>query len=34
MATEGNKTAARMFQGDKCGLCVEPVWRVKKKNMK
>jgi hypothetical protein len=31
---KGNKTAARMFHGDNCGLCIEPAWKVKKKNMK
>jgi hypothetical protein len=31
---KGDKEAAKMFEGEKCGLCVEPVWTVKKKNMK
>jgi hypothetical protein len=30
---KGDKTAAKMFTGEKCGLCVESVWHVKTKNM-
>jgi len=31
---KGDKGAAKMFEGENCGLCVEPDWTVKKKNMK
>jgi hypothetical protein len=31
---QGNKDAAKMFEGEKCGLCVESAWTVKKKNMR
>jgi hypothetical protein len=31
---KGDKKAGKMFEGPKCGLCVEPAWTVKKKNMK
>jgi hypothetical protein len=30
---KGDKTAAKMFQGDKCGLCVDPRWVSRKKNI-
>jgi hypothetical protein len=31
---KGDKAAAKMFVGPKCGLCTDPVWTVKKKNLK
>jgi len=31
---KGDKEAGKMFEGPKCGLCVEPAWTVKKKNIK
>lgn len=30
---KGDKEAAKMFVGPDCGLCTDPVWTVKKKNM-
>ena len=29
----GDAKAGRMFSGENCGLCTDPVWRVKRKNM-
>ncbi len=29
---KGNKEAAKMFEGDKCGLCTDPQWVTRKKN--
>jgi hypothetical protein len=31
---KADKQAGKMFEGPKCGLCVDPAWTVKKKNMK
>jgi dienelactone hydrolase len=30
---KGNKEAAKMFQGDKCSLCVDPQWVTRKKKI-
>lgn len=30
---KGDRTAARMFQGDKCGLCTDSKWTVEKKKI-
>jgi hypothetical protein len=30
---KGNKEAAKMFQGEKCGLCVDPQWVTRKKKI-
>jgi hypothetical protein len=30
---KGNREAAKMFQGDKCGLCTDPQWVVQKKKI-
>jgi hypothetical protein len=30
----GDKKAARLFEGPDCGLCKDPIWHVEKKNMK
>jgi hypothetical protein len=30
---KGDQNAARMFTGQKCGLCVDPKWTVEKKNI-
>jgi len=30
---KGDQTAARMFKGTSCGLCVNSHWHVQKKNM-
>jgi hypothetical protein len=31
---KGSKEAAKMFQGDKCSLCVDPQWVIHKKMIK
>lgn len=31
---KGDKRAARMFEGQDCGLCVNPKWVVRTKNLK
>ena len=30
---KGDKQAARLFEGARCGLCQDPVWHVQKRNM-
>ncbi len=30
---KGDETAAKLFEGSRCGLCVDPAWTVKKKGM-
>ena len=30
---KGDKKAGEMFLGDKCGICMDPEWKVKRKNM-
>jgi hypothetical protein len=30
---KGDQSAARMFKGDKCGLCTEGKWTVEKKGI-
>ncbi|CAN5729302.1 hypothetical protein BH11PSE1_BH11PSE1_26140 [soil metagenome] len=30
---KGDKEAAKLFEGPKCGLCVAPEWKIEKKNM-
>jgi len=30
---KGDEQAGKMFDGPECGLCVEPAWTIKKKNM-
>jgi hypothetical protein len=30
---KGDKQAARVFAGPRCGLCVDPAWTIKKKNL-
>ena len=30
---KGNKEAAKMFQGDTCGLCTDPEWVTRKKKI-
>jgi hypothetical protein len=30
---KGNKEAAKMFQGEKCGLCADPQWVIRKKKI-
>ena len=29
---KGDKKAGEMFHGDKCGLCTDPEWKIKRKN--
>ena len=30
---KGNREAAKMFQGEKCGLCADPQWVTRKKKI-
>jgi hypothetical protein len=30
---KGDEAAARMFRGERCGLCIQPEWHVRKKRV-